>query len=718
MINLNFIIIGLAVAISIYFAIYNIIKRFRYLENKLFALACLLCAAMFSLNIFQKLFYSSINLTILSRIFFSLLILICQCVAAIIQIFPRWEKRPGLIFILIPQITGLLLIGLTLSTDLIISTTVFKNNMVYTFGPLATLYIVILGLYLVGIFVTFLYKPKQFQNESFKIQLLPFQFGLLFGTIIIIIFYLILPFYFKIFENKHAGILGGIFLQLVINYSLSHERQIDFKRFYLKVSLWSFFIIILYLPAYWLIKLLLNSKILYDNISLAIGSIVIPLSFIIIYRILRPVIEKLANKKDETLQNIFTKIFLNISELSDMRTQKIDWDVFFQKGINSVCEILNINKAAFFMLNEETKIYELLHKYNENSETSDISENDPAIISIKNNNQILEKSFLYTDKTFEEHKDVLLNFFNSNNIEIALPIFLYKGKLVGLLLLGKLSGNKNYSIDFISFLESYRIQFSALLENLIFSEEIRKTQVVKRDKMFVKNIKKKIIPTNFIDLEGLKISSLFINNSDFGGDFFNSVKVGGDKAGIYIANTSDIGVESALLTLEINGVFHAQAESHESPESLLNIINQVLCSSRFAERYATAFYIIYNVSSREISFSNAAFNPMVIFDPKKDDFLEFDSEGIPIGIDIGFHYRHKTIIAPTDGIGLCYSHGVSSAIDKNGNNYSINRIKDIIKINKDDSPAALIRKIYADFKNFIQDSKLFSDITLIVFRTA
>ena len=65
-------------------------------------------------------------------------------------------------------------------------------------------------------------------------------------------------------------------------------------------------------------------------------------------------------------------------------------------------------------------------------------------------------------------------------------------------------------------------------------------------------------------------------------------------------------------------------------------------------------------------------------------------------------------------IGLLYSDGITSATSGNGDNYTIGRIKDIVRLNKEDTPAVLIRKVYSDFKNFVQDTKLESDASLII----
>jgi serine phosphatase RsbU (regulator of sigma subunit) len=717
LINLDFTIISLTIAVGLYFAAYNIIRRARYLENLVFAFANLSFAAMLFIYINQIIFHDSVNLADFAKYFFCLLVIICMCIFIIAQIFPRWEKRPGALIIILLQIPGFLLIGLTLFTDYIIVNTIYNNGVIHTYGSLAILFAVIVGLYILGMYTIIRSKIEYSKNELFKGQLYVFLVGLILGTIIPIIFFIILPFYFNNKAYKSFGFFGVFFLQLLLNYSISGKRQIDFKNFYLKIFLWSIFIIILFAVAYWFIKEIIISDLISTDTLLYAVSIALPVIFFIIYRILRPVSVKILNIKMKAIKKQFDAVSRNIFELSDMRKQKIDWDNFYRKGINSVCEILGIETALFFFFNEELKVYELTHTYNTNLELNEIPANSDIINAFKENN-IIEESLLYTDRKFLKNMDILLKFFNDNNIEAGLSILSYKKDLLGILLFGRLSGRKSYIADFISFLENYRIQFGILLENSIFSEEIRKTQMVKRDKMVVKNIKSRVIPANFNDLNGLIVSSLFVNNSEFGGDIFDTVKISSDKMGIYIANTLDSGVESSMLALQMSSVFHAQADMHDSSEGLLNVINKVICSSRFTEKYATAFYMIYNVNAREIEFSNAAFNPLIIFDPSEEKFSEFDAEGIPVGIDLGFNYKHRTVSVFPESTGLCYSHGVSSAIDKNGNSYSISRIKDIIRINHNDTPAELIRKIYADLKSFVNEVKLLNDITLIIFKTA
>ncbi len=717
MISLDFTLISLEIALGIYFAVNNIIKRSRYPENLVFALANLSFAAMLFIYLYQTIYYSAIDLTDFTKYFFCLLVFVCMCLFVIALLFPRWESRPGIVVILLSQIPGILLIGLTLITDNIIMDTTFGDGLIRTYGPLAILFSVVAGLYIVGMFTVIRYKIEYSKNDIFKSQFYALLAGIIAGTVIPVVFFIILPFYTDIKDFQSFGFIGVLFLQLLINYSISGKRIIDFKIFYLKISLWSVFIIILFAAAYFYLKEIIISDILTGNVLLYAASIGLPVLFFIIYRILRPASVKILNIRMKALRNIFDAVSRDITGLSDLRKQKMDWDNFYRTGIDSACEIMGIESALFFLYNDELKMFGLSHAYKTNPEPGGIHPGSEIVNAFKENN-IIDKSQLYTDDKFQKNKDELLKFFIDNRIEAGLSVLSYKKELLGILFLGSLTHKSIYSSKFVSFLDNYRIQFGILLENSIFSEQIRKTQVVRRDKMFVKNIKSRIIPAGFCDLKGLAVSSLFINNSDFGGDIFDSVKIGLDRMGIFIANTLDAGVESSMLALQISSIFHAQGDMHESSEGLLDVMNKAICTSRFTEKYATALYMIYDSSTREIEFSNAAFNSLIIFDPSEENFSEFDAEGIPVGIDLGFGYKHRTVSAYPDSIGLFYSNGVSAAIDRNGNNYSVSRIKDIVRINKSDTPTTLAGKIYDDIKGFTEGVKLLNDITIIIFKAA
>ena len=703
------------IAVFLYFTFNNFFKRFRFTENRLFILAGLSSTALYSIILLQVLNINP-DFTYMTRIYFGLIIFSFQIIVAIFHIFPSWEKRSGAFFIVFSQLPGLFLIIVSLLTDKIVIKTDYIDNLTYTFGNPVILYASVFAFYILIFLILMAYKLKTVKNINFKDRLIHITTGLLSGVIIFVVLFIILP---VIYDNFNFTVTGlaviGFIPAFVINYYISDDKYHEVSYFYLKTAVWLFYILGLLIPAYLFFNITAWIKLSDNRILLIIASVVLSIYFFLFFYLLKPVGDKIINKKDRELTSIFADIINNISHHSNINKQ-LDWNIFFKQGIDYFCNKLSVAEAYFF-LNINGSSFELIHEFNSKSKILQLSEKHTIIQALVKYRQIIEKSLIFTDLVLKQFRSKLLNFFTEHDLQICLPVFSDNGKLKAVFNINKYNTGKLFPTrDYIHFLENYGLHLKILLEKILFSEEVRKTQISKRDKLIIKNIKRRIIPAEFQNINGMQISSIFIDNSEFGGDCFNTIKISDTKSGIFAANTSDMGIESALLAVQINSVFQSQAKSYESPDILLNNINQVLYSSRFTDKYATSIYMIYDSSTREISFSNAAFNPLLIYNPNKDVITEFDVEGIPIGIDMTFRYKNRILFAPVNSIGLLYSNGLASAINEQGNNYSVSRLKDIIKINKNDSPDTIVKKIYNDFNSFIHGNALLNDVSVIVFR--
>jgi len=145
-------------------------------------------------------------------------------------------------------------------------------------------------------------------------------------------------------------------------------------------------------------------------------------------------------------------------------------------------------------------------------------------------------------------------------------------------------------------------------------------------------------------------------------------------------------------------------------------MNWVVSTSQYSEMYANANCIVFHAPTREIRYVNAAFSPLILFDGQKDNYIELDTKGVPLGIERDFIYESRTYKAGSSTIGFLYSNGFNTAINAEGVSYAVGRIKDIIRINKEESPAILVRKIVSDLRNFVDDRPIPEDVSLVVFR--
>ncbi|MDY6968057.1 MAG: PP2C family protein-serine/threonine phosphatase [Spirochaetota bacterium] len=615
------------------------------------------------------------------------------------------------------SIPGIITIFITAFTDKVIIKASYHNNLIYTFGSLFPLFLSMFGIYLIGAFLILLYKSISIENESFRYNIVYMIVGFIASSVSFILLSIVYPFVLNIHTYSNIGIsLFLIIILLISNKAFSSERPIDFIHFYIILLYRSLLAVIIFVPVY--IMLEYSKKLPYINPTIyEVGnSLILFLFLFLFFRFVRPYLKNLFFYDNRKMEEYYNATYKEIAKISEIDYTDNQIDSMFNLAINALQFRFNISEVTFFLYNSHENTYSYSYGFGR-MPVEDISEDSELIQFLKQHPSLVEKSMFYTDDKLQKYKQSILDIFNQKNIFVILPLFNREDELIALFLLGRQYKGKPYYDKLLSFLDIYRIHFEVALENSIILKEIKASQTLHHDKIVMDVVKKKIIPKKLTQVKGIRLSSFFQNNSELGIDFFDSLIIGRDKLGIFMTCIGNNGIDSATFALEIYSILHSKAIRYDSPELLLNNMNRVITSSRFSKIYAPAIFVVYSTLSGELRYSSAAFNPLLLFDTEKNSIQELDTEGIPIGIDSNFYYKFQSIRIQPNSIGIIYSNGITSAINKDGKNYSTERIIDLLKKNKNDSSAILVRKIYDDYKNFTESSELIDDSSLIVFRT-
>lgn len=717
MFYLNITVIIIAIIYSLYVLGVNLFKRFRFAVNKVYSLVALTTVIMLVSLLLQLLFPRSEQLLLLVRIYFAMILLINQLFFHYTQIFPRWEKRSPAWAIFLSVLPGLPVFGITIVTDYIVSGVVFKDVVIFQYGEYFYVYMIMFGFYILGTFLNLLWKTRVLENESFRYQLFYKFMGNHIGALIIVLSFLVMPYVFNDYHYHAIGIpLAAIILNVINVYATADERIIDFKGYYLRIAAWSITVISLLVPSY----LMLEAASVISGRSEQVPSFAVALPifayFFVFFRVIHPRILNFFRRDYILLERSFNMLIQEFSGMSEVTEEQSYWDSFFSVTIDRLCETFDIESGALYLYNEDARAYIFSHSYGEASSLRKIGEGDTLPELLAGRKGVIDRSILYTDSSLLEYRSGVLELMKQHGIHIIIPCYDQEDDLIAILCLGHLISAKPYSYNLLSILDLYRIQLSNTLSNALQIENVKTEQVDVHDRMVVTAIKKKIVPRVLPQIKGIRISSFFMDNSAYGGDYYDAMELNPEMLAIIMADTTDAGVESSLLGLQLYSAFHSISSGYDSPEKILHMMNWVVSTSQYSERYANAYCIVYNAPSREIRYANAAFAPLTVFDGQKENYIELDTKGVPIGIERDFIYESRTYKASPPTIGFLYSNGFSTAVNSEGMTYSVGRIKDIIRINKDESPARLVRRIVADLQNFTGDKPIPEDISLVVFR--
>ena len=191
-----------------------------------------------------------------------------------------------------------------------------------------------------------------------------------------------------------------------------------------------------------------------------------------------------------------------------------------------------------------------------------------------------------------------------------------------------------------------------------------KHRFLEKELAMAAKVQRSLLPTEFPKLEGFRFANLYQPCEAIGGDFFDVIAKGAneDAAFLLVSDVIGHGVQAALTTMLLKGVFQEAASEIESPVDLLNEMNRRLHAVLPSGMYAAAAVFYLSSESPEISFANAGLPYPFVLRSNEQRTDEIVLAGPPLGLfESGvLPYECRTITTATGDVMLAGSDGIGS----------------------------------------------------------
>ena len=180
------------------------------------------------------------------------------------------------------------------------------------------------------------------------------------------------------------------------------------------------------------------------------------------------------------------------------------------------------------------------------------------------------------------------------------------------------------------------------------------------------NIQKSLLPTSFPEVDSYRFANLYRPTDALGGDFFDMIPKN-DRAVLMVSDVIGHGVQAALSTMLLKGVFRDAAAGIDSPIGLLDEMNRRLHAVLPTGMYAAAAVFFFQHGASEIAYANAGLPyPFVLRADKSLD--EYVIGGPPLGmLEPGLMpYECRTIEVNVGDVMVAGSDGLGSIMSSDG----------------------------------------------------
>lgn len=218
-------------------------------------------------------------------------------------------------------------------------------------------------------------------------------------------------------------------------------------------------------------------------------------------------------------------------------------------------------------------------------------------------------------------------------------------------------------------------------ERKLEQQLIQKNTKMLQDIKFAEKIQRKILPKRGI-YKTLKIDYMYKPCEMLSGDMFDAFYIDDENIGIYICDVVGHGITASMMTMFVRQTMRAIRESIKSPSKALTELQRRFSSLGLgADKYFTIFYAIFNIKSNTFKYANAGHNCMPIkYNSNRVEFL--DMRGLPISLIFNrISYEEKEIRLSKGDKVLFFTDGITEVRDREGNEFGVDRIIDIIKTN-------------------------------------
>jgi len=233
-------------------------------------------------------------------------------------------------------------------------------------------------------------------------------------------------------------------------------------------------------------------------------------------------------------------------------------------------------------------------------------------------------------------------------------------------------------------------------ERKLEQQLVRQNAKMLQDIKFAEKIQRRILPKKGI-YKTLKIDYLYKPCEMLSGDMFDVFYIDKDNIGIYICDVAGHGITSSIMTMFVRQTMRAIKDNLNIPSKTLTELQKRFSTLGLeSDKYFTMFYAVYNVKDHNLKYANAGHNCLPIkYNSQSIEFLKM--KGLPISLifnDI-FYEESEIILSKGDRV-LFFTDGIVEVKDKDGNEFGVDRILDIIKTDDSD----ILNRIVGEVERF------------------
>ncbi len=253
------------------------------------------------------------------------------------------------------------------------------------------------------------------------------------------------------------------------------------------------------------------------------------------------------------------------------------------------------------------------------------------------------------------------------------------------------------------------------------TQSLYQGEIIQRSLYLAREIQQNLLPKQDPEIPGLDIAGNTIYCDETGGDYYDYLLPENDQKDrirVVLGDVSGHGISSALLMATSRALFRQRSAMSGNLAQVTSNVNRHLCEDmKDSGNFVTLLCIEVNAENRCLKWVRAGHDPGILYDPRKDSFMELKGKGVAMGIDKLWQYEENEVSGLSDGhIVALYTDGIWEAQNHHKERFGKEKLCGIIRKNAHLSSRQILESVIDVFNRFQKDKKYQDDVTLIIIK--
>jgi sigma-B regulation protein RsbU (phosphoserine phosphatase) len=239
---------------------------------------------------------------------------------------------------------------------------------------------------------------------------------------------------------------------------------------------------------------------------------------------------------------------------------------------------------------------------------------------------------------------------------------------------------------------------------------------LERELQVAREVQSGFLPHETPQIPGWQTVACWRPAREVAGDYYDFIPDDNGCLGLVIADVTDKGMPAALFMVLTRSIVRASLTRAPSPAQGMALANRLICEDAATGMFVTLFYALLDPATHQVTYVNAGHNPPLLYRAAQGKLIELRRTGMALGVLRDTPFTQQTVRLDPGDFMVCYTDGVTDAIDAQGQAFGMERLQDVVLGQRHETAAGLMAALEGAIEAFVCDTTPFDDVAIIVLK--